>query len=320
MLAVLIAVLAAAAAALLFHLAQPLWDVRGKNVFITGGSQGLGLALAKLLAARGANVVICSRSENKLELAVAQVRAARASPSLLASYVAADVSSFDGASTALAKCPFVPDLVVCCAGGAKPGFFLRHSEADFHAALRTDYWTALSTAHAAAAAMVANNSPGRIVFVSSVLGFMGLIGYSEYSPMKYAIRGLAECLRSELQPHNIAVHAYFPATIYSPGYEEENKTKPEITKAIEGADAGLSPDLCAAALLAGIQRGHFFIVDGPIGSLLRVSSLASAPGNGFLSDYLLALLARPALAAWRRFGADRMIRSHPSRSISFAPP
>ena len=65
-------------------------------------------------------------------------------------YVAADVSTFAGADGAVRACRFTPDVVFCCAGGAKPGFFLEQEEADFELALRTDYWTALSTAHAAA--------------------------------------------------------------------------------------------------------------------------------------------------------------------------
>jgi 3-dehydrosphinganine reductase len=50
------------------------WKPQGKNVFITGGSQGLGLALAELLAAKGANVTICSRTESKLREAVEKVK------------------------------------------------------------------------------------------------------------------------------------------------------------------------------------------------------------------------------------------------------
>ena len=63
--------------------------------------------------------------------------------------------------------------------------------------------------------------------------------------------GLAESLRSELILYGISVHAYFPATILSPGFEEENKTKPKITLEIEGADEGLTPAQCAKGLIKG---------------------------------------------------------------------
>jgi 3-dehydrosphinganine reductase len=82
---------------------------------------------------------------------------------------------------------------------------------------------------------------------------MGLVGYSQYSPAKHAIKGLADCLRSELQLYGISVHAYFPGTILSPGYTRENETKPKLTVQIEGDGEkdGLSPAACAKGLLRG---------------------------------------------------------------------
>lgn len=148
-----------------------------------------------------------------------------------------------------------------------------------------------------------NKIPGKIVFTGSVLSFMGMVGYSQYSPMKFAIRGkfymsfsytegLAECLRSELQMYGIQVHTYFPATILSPGLEEENKTKPAVTLEIEGDDEGLTPEACAKCLLWGLERGEFSITDGLIGKVLRISSGGCAPGNDLLMDTILMLPCR----------------------------
>ncbi|WFD32008.1 hypothetical protein MSPP1_003050 [Malassezia sp. CBS 17886] len=284
------------------------WRACGKHVFVTGGSQGLGLAVAQQLAAAGANVVVCSRTESKLREAVRTIRAACQSEQQTVAYVTADVSTFEGAARALAGCPFVPDTVVCCAGGAKPGLFVEQGEADFAAAVKTDYWTALATAQAATKAMIAAGVHGRIVFVSSVVGLMGFVGYGQYAPMKYAIRGLAECLRSELQLYGITVQAYFPATILSPGYEEENKTKPELTKEIEGADDQKTPAQCARLLLRGMGSGCFTITDGLVGELLRVSSAGTAPGHSVVLDTLLSVPARLALLTWRNLVADRVVK------------
>lgn len=120
--------------------------------------------------------------------------------------------------------------------------------------------------------MVRTQTQGKIVFVGSILSYMSFIGYSSYAPGKYALRGasenhsqlqerradrftplpgLAETLRSELQLYDISVQMYFPATIYSPGYEEEMITKPKITKKLEETDGGQTPEQCAQALLAG---------------------------------------------------------------------
>lgn len=63
--------------------------------------------------------------------------------------------------------------------------------------------------------------------------------------------GLAESLRSELQVYDIGVHVAFPATICSPGLEEENAVKPKITLEIEEADRGSPPEVIALGILRG---------------------------------------------------------------------
>jgi 3-dehydrosphinganine reductase len=61
------------------------------------------------------------------------------------------------------------------------------------------------------------------------------------------------------------VHIFFPGTIYSPGYVEENKTKPKITLKIEESDEGMQPDLVAEALLRGkhLFRNRTVLISGP---------------------------------------------------------
>lgn len=65
------------------------------------------------------------------------------------------------------------------------------------------------------------------------------------------LTGLAETLRSELLLYSIGVHIYFPGNIYSPGFIEENKTKPQITCKIEETDEGSQPEQAAEALIRG---------------------------------------------------------------------
>ena len=60
------------------------------------------------------------------------------------------------------------------------------------------------------ATSAAQSRGGRIVFVSSQVGQLGMFGYSAYSPTKFAVRGLAECLYPELKPHNIHLSISYP--------------------------------------------------------------------------------------------------------------
>ncbi|KAG1826203.1 uncharacterized protein BJ212DRAFT_1475535 [Suillus subaureus] len=99
--------------------------------------------------------------------------------------------------------------------------------------------------------MVRENKKGKIVLVFSTLD-MSLIEYSSYSPAKHALRvGLADSLHSELMLYVIDTHIFFPPTMYTPGFEEGDRTKPTITRAIESADEGLTADQAAVGLLAG---------------------------------------------------------------------
>lgn len=115
--------------------------------------------------------------------------------------------------------------------------------------------------------MVSQRIHGKIVFVSSFLGYASFAGYTPYSPGKYALRGqiylvisnktpandlgLADALRSELLLHNISVHIFMPCGIKSPGYEAEQKLKPRITKKIEESDEILPADDVAKSLITG---------------------------------------------------------------------
>jgi 3-dehydrosphinganine reductase len=117
--------------------------------------------------------------------------------------------------------------------------------------------------------MVKQRKSGKLVFVSSVVGLMSFQGYCSYAPGKTAIRGLynkdarmiffsrfqlalSETLEQELRLYDIGVSCYFPATIYSPGFEEELAVKPGPQRKIEEADGGITPDKAATVLLKGV--------------------------------------------------------------------
>lgn len=154
----------------------------------------------------------------------------------------------------------------------------------------------------------------KIVLVGSTLSFIGLVGYAQYSPMKWAVRGLAECLRSEfLLYKGLSIHAYFPGTILTPGYEEENKTKPKLTVEIEGGDeGGLTPSQCAKGMLDGIQRGQLYTTTDFDTELMRAStaSVGIVPGNNWLLDRIKGVIGFVGLSVWRSFSADPTVRKH----------
>lgn len=245
-------------------------------------------------------------------------------------------------------------MVFCCVGGAKPELFMNQSIEDFEESYKLNYKSAVQITKAALGFMIKdsilgsfdiinnknsdndedgkknknkdsrNNSrkegndnkiQGHLVFISSMVGLFGMIGYSQYSPMKFAIRGLAECLRQELLFHNIQVHTYFVGTINSPGLAIENQTKPEILKLLEeGEDPGsqssghskFHPRERAKVLLKGIEKGQFAISSDWQSDLFRAGSLGCMPRNNIIMDMFLSVISWFIVPIWRWY-ADRTI-------------
>lgn len=290
------------------------WSPEGLHVYITGGSQGLGLALAKLVARKGAHVSIVARTQSKLDDALKELEANRQSPDQIFKAFSFSLNTAEESAAALqaasdAHGGKVPDAVFACAGAAKPMYLLEMQPEDLSRGMANGYWVQAWTAFAAAKQMVRENKKGKIVLVSSTLGYMSLIGYSSYSPAKHALRGLADSLHSELMLYGIDTHVFFPPTMYTPGFEEENKTKPAITRTIESTDEGLTADQAAAGLLAGVEKGHAHITADLITSLFRASTRGCAPRSNAALDFVLDLVALVGTPIWRR-SVDKQVLAH----------
>ncbi|KAJ2865715.1 3-dehydrosphinganine reductase [Coemansia erecta] len=297
------------------RLTATAFDVRNKHCYVTGGSQGLGKAIAQELARRGAHVTIVARREALLKEAVIEIKAAAQqqgeNEKQKIEYVVADLTSSEDSVRAIGMAvesqgrPI--ELLFAVAGVSNPGMFLEQDVALLSATMRLNYDGTLGTVHEVARRMVEAKAGGRIVLVSSTLGLFGLVGYAGYCASKFAIRGLAEALRVELQGHGIGVHCYFPGTIFTPGYEAENLTKPQITKDIEGADDGLTPEQCSRGLLKGLARGEFAICTDPISMLFRCATRGAMPNNNAVVDAFVAAIGWVALGPWRMY-VDYMVK------------
>ncbi|KAI0307276.1 oxidoreductase [Multifurca ochricompacta] len=301
---------------------RPRWNPGGRHCYITGGSSGLGLSLAILLTKRGADVSIVARNEANLQKALKQLEAARINPNQVLKAYSFSLGTQEAAADALdAACvPHggrTPDAVFLCAGKSTPGFFIEQTEESMRKGMDETYWLAAWSAMAATKRMVHTRSKGKIVFISSVLGYFGMIGYSTYSPGKHAIRGLAETLRQELLLYSVEVQIYLPVTMYSPGYEEENKSKPELVLKIEESDSGLTPEKAAEGLYEGMQRGDFHITDTLIANVFRTSTRGASPfGSSVLKDLLFSLIGTIALPFWRK-DVDRQVVGHRKAHLEY---
>ncbi|KAG6816196.1 hypothetical protein H0H87_007827 [Tephrocybe sp. NHM501043] len=188
-------------------------------------------------------------------------------------------------------------------------FFVEMEEEDMVDGMTAGYWVQAWTAFAAAKQMAKQGRKGKITFVSSTLGYMTFLGWSSYSPAKHALRGLADTLQSELMLYGIDVHIFFPPTMFTPGYDIENETKPKIVREIESTDDGLTADQAALALFKGIEAGQAHITGDLITSLFRSSTRGASPRNNWILDGIYDFVAYIATPIWRA-SVDGKVVSH----------
>lgn len=246
------------------------------HVLITGGSSGIGQALAVRMAGRGACISIIARDPARLETARTKIAAAAGDPAQRVIALSADVADPCQAARAVDRAIGElgsPDTVVTCAGMARPGHFAQLPLDVFERTMAVNFFGTLYTIRAALPAMAARRR-GRLVLVSSGAGLVGLYGYTAYSSSKFALRGLAESLRAELKPVGIGVAIVYPPDTDTAQLAAENKTKPAETKAVTGTVRTWSADAVARAILRGLDRNAFAITPGlAMGLLYRLHSL-----------------------------------------------
>jgi short-subunit dehydrogenase len=185
--------------------------VPGQAVFITGASSGIGAALAREYARRGADLALAARRTDRLE-ALAQEIAARGRRAIV---VPADVTR-DGeleAAVARVRESFGRiDVVIANAGFGVVGPVERLQLEDFRRQFETNVFGVLRTIYATLDDL--KRTRGTLAILGSVSGHLSTPGGSPYAMSKFAVRALAEALRHELRRTGVAV------TLISPGFVE----------------------------------------------------------------------------------------------------
>ncbi|MBA4366770.1 MAG: short-chain dehydrogenase [Desulfobacterium sp.] len=239
-----------------------------KTIYITGGSSGIGLSAGRLLAEKGANILIFARGMNQLELAVEKIKSHSASGSQQIACMQLDVSDHQAVHHVMDRAVNefgCPDLLINSAGRARPGYFHEISYEQMDETMRINFYGVWNPVSALLPHM--KQKGGHIVNVSSIAGFLGVFGYTDYSASKFAVIGFSEALKSEVRPYNIQVSVLCPPDTSTPGLEIENRTKPEETREISANAKQMHPDEVAKALLKGIEGRRFMIIPGFDGKL-----------------------------------------------------
>lgn len=243
-----------------------MFRLDGKTALVTGASQGIGRAVAALLAKQGARVVVAARSVAKLEELAGEIAAAGGQAHALA----LDLSQPAEVPQRLAALPpewADVDILVNNAGVTADGLFARMSLEQWERVLTTNLTGTFATTREVIRGMMRRRW-GRIVNVSSVVGLMGNPGQANYAASKAGMIGFTKALARELGSRNVTVNVVAPGYIVTAMTEVlPEKGRQELESVIALRRLGSVDDVAAAVLYlaseeAGYVTGHVLNVSG----------------------------------------------------------
>jgi len=214
-------------------------DWAGKRVWLVGASSGIGAALARELAQRGARVALSARNLEKLQ-------ALGIEGALLLPCDATDTASLASTRASLLATWRGVDLVIYLAGDYVP---MRAGDFDLDAAEQVVAINFNGAMRLAATVLPDLQAGGGIAFVASVAGYRGLPKALAYGPGKAALIHFAECLHLDLAPQGIGVWVINPGFVATRLTARNDFTMPAL----------LSPEQAALATVDGLKTGKFEI-------------------------------------------------------------
>jgi 3-oxoacyl-[acyl-carrier protein] reductase len=233
-----------------------MFKLDGRTALVTGASQGIGEAVAKLLALQGARVVVAARNEEKLKALAAYIDAGGGCARPLALDVAAP-ETFGERLKSLPEDFAAIDILVNNAGITADNLLARMPLDDWERVLRTNLTGAFALTKEVVRGMMKRRW-GRLINVSSVVGMMGNAGQANYAASKAGLIGFTKSVARELGSRNIT------ANVVAPGYIETAMTdalpaaaKEELTGAIALKRLGTVEDVAAAVLFLASEEGGY---------------------------------------------------------------
>jgi 3-oxoacyl-[acyl-carrier protein] reductase len=188
-------------------------EFRGKSAIVTGGTRGIGKAIALELARRGANVAFnYSKSDDEAEKLKAKIYESGVKAFAAQCNVAKTESAAEFVKQAIAELGGV-DLLVNNAGITRDQLIMRMKEDDWDAVIDTNLKGAWNFSKAVLRPMMKNENGGSILNISSISGVVGMLGQSNYSASKAGMIGLTKALAKEVASRKITVNALAPGMV-----------------------------------------------------------------------------------------------------------
>ncbi|MGQ2917234.1 MULTISPECIES: SDR family NAD(P)-dependent oxidoreductase [Rhizobium] len=227
------------------------------HIIITGGSSGIGLAVARIYLAKGYRISLIARQKDTLYSAARALTGEDMFEEGQVFVTSADVSdekaliqAVDEAEARHGPC----DTLVASAGRVDPQEFDKQPTSVFDEQLSVNFLGCVYAVRAVLGGMTQRGS-GRIMLISSGAALIGIPGYSAYCASKSALAAFGEAIRSELHGSGVTVSASFPPDTLTPQYEREISLRPKLAQHLMGAVPPWPVDKVAKRIVMGTERG-----------------------------------------------------------------
>lgn len=224
-------------------------ELAGRTALLTGATGGLGRAIAKALAERGASVALSARKAEALEALAAEL------PGERHRVLPADLAE-PGAAEKLAADAGAIDVLVANAGVGGAGLLEDFTPEEVSRALRVNLEAPMLMAQALSPEMVERGS-GQLVFICSLNGKAGTPRASLYCATKFGLRGFALALRTDLLPKGVGVSLVSPGFIRDAGMFADAGAKPPPPLGTS------SPEQVGAGVVRAVERDKLEVVVAP---------------------------------------------------------
>ena len=244
------------------------FDFSGKTVVITGGTKGIGRAIALAFGQSHANVVVAGRRQEDCDQVAADIKALGGSAAGIRTDVR-NLSELEALIRGTVECFGGVDVLVNCAGVAVTKKILDLDEKDYDMVMETNLRSVLFASKAAAAEMKDSGKGGKIIQIASVGGLKGTSGLSLYGASKAAVINLTKTMALEWSRYGIQTNAVCPGyvvTEINKSQFDDEKFRERVVKTIPQRRLGTVNEVAAIVLFlasdaSGMINGEAIVAD-----------------------------------------------------------
>ena len=241
--------------------------IAGASVLVTGASSGIGAAIAREMAARGARTTLVARSREGLEKLAGEIAAAGGAESRVEPADLSSVEDVDALAKRILAAGGAPDVLVNNAGAGRWLAVDETPAGEAQQMMALPYLAAFELTRAFAPAMMERGS-GRVVCMTSLSGYTYIPGATGYAVARWAIRAFASQLREDFRGTGVGVTLMAPAEVDSPYFDNNPGARERIPRVGKLMGGTSTPEQVADATADAVERERDEVIIPRLASLM----------------------------------------------------